>query len=279
MYLVCGADKAMLIDLGNNYINGYKQDEIPPRKNAAEEFRALLGALIGKRTLEVAITHAHPDHDGMTGALLDRNTTIWMPEGEDLTAPKAQHGIDPAVYTTFPHAKTFDLGGGRVLTPFLVRGHSNGGTVYLLAKDMMLFTGDAIGSGFGQYFATVEKLNQVAEDSQTLVDYIRKNFPPYERYSLRVFTGHAAQNLYGGFMAGDHQKIDIGYLDWRFVQDVALCANGILQGKWLVEGSGLRYLGKKGDTNRWSSAMLYGTGTIVVPIEVAYQAAGLKMEP
>jgi hypothetical protein len=34
-------------------------------------------------------------------------------------------------------------------------------------------------------------------------------------------------------------SVDVGYLDWRFIQDVSACANGILQGKWLVEGSGI----------------------------------------
>ncbi len=36
MYLIRGTAKALLIDLGNNYIDGYAGDEIPPRKNAAE---------------------------------------------------------------------------------------------------------------------------------------------------------------------------------------------------------------------------------------------------
>ena len=141
MYLICGTTKALLIDLGNNYIDGYAGDAILPRKNAAEELRAVVDGLIGKLPLEIAITHAHPDHDGMTGAFLDRKTVIWMPKGEDLEAPRKQHKIDPAVYTTFDHqTKTFDLGGGRVVKPLLVRGHSNGCTVYLLPSEMMLFT-------------------------------------------------------------------------------------------------------------------------------------------
>jgi len=72
----------------------------------------------------------------MTRAFIDRKVTIWMPKGEDLEAPRKQHGnIDPSVYTVFDHAtKTFDLGGGRVVKPLLVRGHSNGCTAYLLPR-------------------------------------------------------------------------------------------------------------------------------------------------
>ena len=74
----------------------------------------------------------------------------------------------------------------------------------------------------------------------------------------------------------------MGYLDWRFVQNVASCASGILGGKWLVEGSGLVQVGKMAYTDAWPGAagqaiMVYGIGTIIIPLETAYEAAGLKM--
>jgi glyoxylase-like metal-dependent hydrolase (beta-lactamase superfamily II) len=283
MYLVCGDSKALMIDLGNNYIDGYEKDLIPPRKNAKEEFLSVVYGLVGKLPLEATITHAHPDHDGMTGAFARQNVTLWIPEGEDITAPQTQHKIDASVYKTFKSGeKSFDLGGGRIVETFLVRGHSNGGTVYILKKERLLFTSDAIGSGIGQGFGNVERLRLLAEDSRKLVDHIKANFSPYERYALRVYTGHTWQNVYGGYMSPNRDKVDVGYLDWRFVQDVASCANGIFEGKWLVEGSGLQYVGKMAYTDSWPSAggraiMLYGTGTIILPLEVAYEAAGLKM--
>jgi glyoxylase-like metal-dependent hydrolase (beta-lactamase superfamily II) len=172
MYLIRGTAKALLVDLGNNYIDGYPGDVIPPRKNAAEEFLAVLDGLRGTLPLEVAVTHAHPDHDGMTRAFTGRNTILWMPKGEDLEAPKKQYGnIEPSVYTVFDHAtKTFDLGGGRVVQPLLVRGHSNGCTAYLLAKDLMIFTGDSIGIGAGRSLRSAASLKVFAEDTQKLVD-------------------------------------------------------------------------------------------------------------
>jgi glyoxylase-like metal-dependent hydrolase (beta-lactamase superfamily II) len=283
MYLVKGTNRAFMADLGNNYIDGYEPDLIAPRKNAAAELRAVISGLIGKTPLDIGITHAHPDHDGMTGAFIgDKNITINMPEGEDINAPKTQHKIDPSVYTRFVPGKEFDLGGGRVVHTYLVRGHTNGGTAYLLTKDMMLFTGDSLGSGFGQAFGTVDRLKMIAEDSQKLVDAITATYSPYERYALRVYTGHSWQNSYGGFWSPNHKKVDVGFLDWRFVQDVASCSNGIFKGEWLTQGSGLNFQGLMEGTDAWPTAkgramMVYGTGTIIIPLETAYQAAGKEM--
>jgi glyoxylase-like metal-dependent hydrolase (beta-lactamase superfamily II)/S-formylglutathione hydrolase FrmB len=283
MYLVCGTRKVLLIDLGNNYITGYEKDLIKPRRNAAEELLAVIDGLAGKLPLEIAVTHMHPDHDGMTGAFSNRKVSFWAGQGEDLNALKTQHALNPEIYQVFTQgSKSFDLGGGRIVETFPVRGHSNGGTVYIMKKDMIVFSGDALGSGFGQAFPTIEKLRQVADDSQKLVEYIKSNYTPYERYGLRVYTGHWWQNAYGGFLHPNKSPIDIGYLDWRFIQDVASCANGILQGKWLVEGSGIRYTGNMAYTDAWPSAegraiMVCGTGTIIIPLRQAYEAAGLKM--
>ena len=282
MYLVCGTKKALLIDLGNNYINGYEKDLLKPRPNAAAEFLSLIDGLAGKLPLEIAVTHMHPDHDGMTGAFLNRKVTFWAGEGEDLNALKTQHNIEPTIYQAFSHGKkSFDLGDGRIVETFLVRGHSNGGTVFIIKKDLLVFSSDALGSGFGQAFPTVERLRQMAEDSRKLVEYIKVNFTPYERYGLRVYTGHWWQNAYGGFLHPNKPLVDVGYLDWRFIQDVASCANGILQGKWLIDGSGIRYIGNMAYTDAWPSAegraiMVCGTGTIIIPLSQAYEAAGLK---
>jgi len=111
---------------------------------------------------------------------------------------------------------------------------------------------------------------------------VSSNFAPYQRYALRVYTGHTWQNVYGGFMHPNKDKVDVGYLDWRFVQNVASCASGILGGKWQAEASGLNHVGTMAYTDAWPGAagqaiMVYGIGTIIIPLEAAYEAAGLKM--
>ncbi len=101
-----------------------------------KSFSRVIDGLAGKLPLEIAVTHMHPDHDGMTGAFLNRKVTFWAGEGEDLNALKTQHNLDPSLYKVFKHGKkSFDLGDGRIVETFLVRGHSNGGTVYLIRKD------------------------------------------------------------------------------------------------------------------------------------------------
>ena len=59
-----------------------------------------------------------------------------------------------------------------MVKPLLVRGHSNGCTAYLLAKDLMIFTGDSIGIGAGRSLEVGRERSKVfAEDTQKLVDY------------------------------------------------------------------------------------------------------------
>jgi len=279
MYVILGTSKALLIDLGNNYVDGFPGDLIPPRKNAAAELLAVLDGLRGKLPLEAAITHAHPDHDGMTRAFAGRKEILWMPKGEDLEAPRKQHGIDPSVYTVFDHAtKTFDLGGGRVVKPLLVRGHSNGCTSYLLAKDLMLFTGDSIGIGAGRSLRSAASLKVFAEDTRRLVEYLQKNLTPFERHSLKVFTGHSVENPIAGFYSANHPMLDIDWLDWRFVQDQALCAAAILKGGWTEPDSGLRMMEVTNkQTGRRVNVMLYGIGAIEIPVQAVYEAAGLAL--
>ncbi len=280
MYLIRGKSKALLIDLGNNYIDGYPGDLIPPRKNAAEELLAVVNGLRGKVPLEVAVTHAHPDHDGMTRAFAGSKTVLWMPRGEDFTAPGKQHGnIEPSAYTVFDHAsKTFDLGGGRVVKPLLVRGHSNGCTAYLLARERMIFTGDAIGIGAGRSLRSAESLKLFAEDTRKLVEYLKASLSPSDRYALKVYTGHSVENPIAGFYSPNHPLLDLDYLDWRFIQDQALCSNAILKGMWLVPDSGLRQMEVTNKQNgRRVNVMLYGIGAVEIPLPAAYEAAGLAM--
>jgi glyoxylase-like metal-dependent hydrolase (beta-lactamase superfamily II) len=283
MYLICGKSKVLMIDLGNNYIDGYEKDMVAPRKNAAEELRTVIYGLAGRLPLEIALTHVNPDHDGMTAVFLNRKVTFWAGEGENLNTLETQHKIDPSVFTLFKHGtKKFDLGGGRVVDTFLVRGHSNGGTVYILKPDLMLFTGDAFGSGGGQGFSG-QRLRSLAEDSQKLVEYISATFSPYQRYALKVYVGHVWNLVYGGVASPNVDKFDAGYLNWGFIQNMNSCANGILKGRWLIEDSGLHYMSHTPDPKsnipyaNVKGWMVYGIGAIAITLEDAYDAAGLKM--
>jgi glyoxylase-like metal-dependent hydrolase (beta-lactamase superfamily II) len=292
MYLICGKTKALMIDLGINYTKG--TNNIPPRKIGAEELRAMISGLAGKLPLEITVTHMHGDHDGMTGAFLNgaylnQKVNFWAGEGEDASQLKTQLDLDPSIYQFFKHGqKTFDLG-GRIVETFLLKGHTLGGTVYILKSENMLFSGDCFGNGEGLGMSTGERIKMFAQDSQRMADYVLVNFSPYERYTLRIYSGHSWENGNEGIQVTS-TPIDVGYLDWRFLQDIAACANGIVKGKWLVAGSGLRFVEttatdpRGGNSGRGGGApgdkrgsMIYGIGSMMGSLQAAKDAAGIKI--
>ena len=71
----------------------------------------------------MAVTHMHADHNGMSGAFVNRGVTFWAGEGENSDMLKTQLNLDTALYKFFKHGeKTFDLGGGVSLRPFRSEG-------------------------------------------------------------------------------------------------------------------------------------------------------------
>ena len=282
-YIICGKEKALMIDLGNNYIDGYAGDLITPRENAKEEFMDVVNGLIGNLPLEVGVTHMHPDHCGMTKAFLGSSVPLFIGDGEDMERLRTMHAIDPSVYQIFRHGeKTFDLGGGRIVETFLVRGHSNGGSVFLLKPDMMLFTGDAISPGprRKRELRSAESFGYFREDINQLVGYMKDNFAPYDRYRLQVYTGHSAEMIFHVTKTDtkDTMLEDAGYGEWRFVQDMANCVNGIADGTWLDETSGFHYFEvPPGRDNQKQLQIVYYLGAVIIPEEVAYGASGMKV--
>ncbi len=283
IYLICGESKALMIDLGNNYIDGFEKDLIKPRKNAKEEFLEVVNKLIGKRQLEVAVTHMHPDHSGMTKAFLNTEVPLWIGEGEDMERLKTMHGIDLSIFKIFKQGeKTFDLVGGRIVKTFLLRGHSNGGTVFLLKPDMMLFTGDAISPGprRKRELRSAEAFNNFTEDINNLVNNLKDNLAPYDRYRLQVYTGHSGEMMFHTTKTdvADTLPEDAGYGEWRFVQDMANVANAIKDGTWLDATRGFHHFEvPAGMNNKKQIQIVFYNGALILPEDVAYGASGMKV--
>ena len=61
MYLVIGSARALLVDAGLGTGN----------------LRGLVEGMIGDRSLDVVITHGHPDHIAAMGQFQDRYNTVW----------------------------------------------------------------------------------------------------------------------------------------------------------------------------------------------------------
>ena len=93
-----------------------------------------------------------------------------------------------------------------------------------------------------------------------------------------------AERVRWPYKVGD-TPVDVGYPDWRFIQDMRSCVNAIVKGEWLAEGSRLRLLEMSDDTSRMPSNagrgkrgyIVYGTGSLMMTPEVAHVPAGLKM--
>jgi glyoxylase-like metal-dependent hydrolase (beta-lactamase superfamily II) len=283
IYLICSENKALMIDLGNNYIDGFEKDLIKPRRNAKEEFLDVVNKLIGKRPLEVAVTHMHPDHSGMIKAFLNTIVPLWIGEGEDMERLKTMYGIDPSIFRIFRQGeKRFDLGGGRIVESFLLRGHSNGGTVFLLKPDMMLFTGDAISPGprRKRELRSAEAFNNFTVDINNLVNNLKDNFAPFDRYRLQVYTGHSGEMMYHATKTNSADTLpeDAGYGEWRFVQDMSNVANAIKDGTWLDATKGFNHFEvPAGMNNQKQIQIVFFNGALILPEDVAYGASGMKV--
>jgi glyoxylase-like metal-dependent hydrolase (beta-lactamase superfamily II) len=283
IYLICGESKALMIDLGNNYIDGFEKDLIKPRKNAKEEFLDIVNKLIGKRQLEAAVSHMHPDHSGMTKAFPGTGVPLWIGEGEDMERLRTMHGIEPSIYSIFRQGeKRFDLGGGRIVETFLFRGHSNGGTVFLLKPDMMLFTGDAISPGprRKRELRSAEAFNNFTTDINNLVNNIKANLAPYDRYRLQVYTGHSGEMMFHATKTdvADTLPEDAGYGEWRFIQDMANVANAIKDGTWLDATRGFHHFEvPSGMNNQKQIQIVFYNGALILPEDVAYGASGMEV--
>jgi len=283
IYLICGEDKALMIDLGNNYIDGFAKDLIKPRDNAKEEFLDVVYSIIGNLPLEAVVSHMHPDHDGMAKAFIDSEVSLWVGEGENPEALRTQHNLDPSVFQTFRQGeKSFDLGGGRIVETFLLRGHSNGGTVFLLKPDMMLFTGDAISPGprRKRELRSAEALSNFTADINHLVNHIKENLAPYDRYRLQVYTGHSGEMIFHATKTDviDNLPEDAGYGEWRFIQDMANVANAVKDGTWLDATRGFHHFEVPAGTNNQKQIQIvFYLGALILPEDIAYGASGMTV--
>ena len=118
MYLVRGAEKALLIDLSNDV----KWDT-----TARESLNSIIHDLIGSRELLITVTHKHGDHLGMLPAFKDDpGAKFWIPEAEfkgmDIFP------IERTIY--FNQNASIDLGGGLVINTMELPGHTDHSTVF-----------------------------------------------------------------------------------------------------------------------------------------------------
>ena len=131
-YLVKGKTKALLIDAGGG----------------SGSVRPQVEALVSGLPIELAITHAHPDHIAQIAAF-QADCPVWM-NHKDLPMVERfnkgmGYGVDMAKLRELREGFVFDLG-GRMLRVYEVPGHTPGHTVLLDEANGQLFSGDAVGN-------------------------------------------------------------------------------------------------------------------------------------
>lgn len=131
-YVVCGTEKAMVIDT----VNGYE--------NLHDIVRTITDL-----PLVVVNTHGHPDH--IFGNLYFDEAWIH-PDDEELAyfffdMIKEQyepHGLKPCPFRHLEIGQKFDLGGGTVLEVVPLVGHTKGSVALLDRMRRVMFTGDGM---------------------------------------------------------------------------------------------------------------------------------------
>lgn len=150
MYLVEGEDLALLIDTA-------QPAETTPGVNDLKTLvRFLLGRDNSGAPIEdpldfvVANTHSHGDHTGENDLMSDR-TIYYMdldwPEDAPANYVPIREGGGATANGGGTAVGEIDLG-GRVLRAIAVPPHTAGSTAYLDEANSMLFSGDALGSGY-----------------------------------------------------------------------------------------------------------------------------------
>ena len=142
VYLLLGADTALLLDTGATNSVGLRDAVVP---------------LVGERALLVAHSHAHGDHVASDGRFRGQPRTTLI--GTSLAAVQAAFGINawPA------DASELDLG-GRVLDVLAIPGHEQTHIALYDRETGLLFTGDTLYPGllfiddWAAYRASVRRL-------------------------------------------------------------------------------------------------------------------------
>lgn len=189
IYLICGTEKALLIDLSNRLnVEG-----------AADSLRALVSERIGDLPLTITFTHNHGDHTGMLGAYLSmpargsEEKASLQVENVDFALPKTDFEALTGWFEGVPYSLydscVFDLG-GRTVETFNVPGHTAGSVVFFLRGENILFAGDAIGSGHGVWIFNSEAFGQYYSAVPQLISFVEDPANGIDPAGLKIYGGH-----------------------------------------------------------------------------------------
>ncbi len=182
-YLVCGTEKALLIDTGMG------EGDLP----------ALVHSLT-PLPVEVAITHPHRDHM----AQAEKFSRVWFHEGDIGRLEEYQRQMEsffgdqgpsaPAKDQLLPlrDGSKIDLGGGVVIEAVEFGGHTPNSVVFIDGYHKSVYTGDAIGSGYlALMICTTKEWKQVISHYRENLRRFQKHLPELQEYAW--LGGHYIQ--------------------------------------------------------------------------------------
>lgn len=173
-YLICGKERALVVDC---------LQTLPDLYDRVRELTSL--------PLEVAITHGHLDHAGVSlKKFAEQGCSVFM-DLRDLAVLQDRlsgNDSDPAWFTDLPEGKVFDLGGYRLET-VSVPGHSPGSLLFWDRENGLIFSGDTIGSGhFWMQIPTALPLVRFLPGLERLYEKTRNTG------EIKIYPGHRNQS-------------------------------------------------------------------------------------
>lgn len=193
MYLIVGAEHALLVDLSN---------AIQWDPTAVASLQAIVGETISGRELHIAVTHFHGDHTGMLPAFKDNPAVDFWIQTDEFKGRE----IFPADRTTpIAGQPSLDLGGGFIVDAFEIPGHTDHSTAYFLRGKNLVFTGDGVGSGNGVWIFSAKGFAQYRRSVDRLIEYVRTPSHQIDERQLLIFGGHYWQKR-------EKEKLTMQYL-------------------------------------------------------------------
>lgn len=200
-YLICGQDKAMVID---------GLAIMPGLYNCVRA--------ITDKPMSMIVTHGHPDHAGKgMQEFLEAGCEVYRSPREKELVELYTSATDLSLLKDIEEGDAFDLG-GICLETMELPGHTPGSVLVFWRKEKILFSSDAIGSGglwmqlpeslpLTEYMSGLEKL----EDLLTI-------YP-----ETKIYTGHSWQII-------SHIDKDRDYLNKAYVDELVALTAGIIEG-------------------------------------------------
>jgi glyoxylase-like metal-dependent hydrolase (beta-lactamase superfamily II) len=254
MYLLEGSQRALLVDTAQNTVDVPLVAGQPDLVTIAKH---LLGhtntGLVKANPVDfvVAITHNHGDHTGKNAAMAPR--TIYFPASDYPANAPANYRLIKEGGGPTPRGEavgSLDLG-DRLIEAIDIPEHTAGSTAYLDRENLIVATGDGIGSGFGVY-AQGGPLTLYSQSVRHLQEVIA-SYP-----EMAVLPAHSYQ-----FRVGDRKLAPISGrpTDKAYVDDQVTDAAGLLSGD--VVGEPYR-AGGRGTTLGFSGSagIVYSLGTL-----------------